>query len=185
MGKFRAAAPGDIFVLLMPDDNTGATPAWQCALQEQYGGRITAPLHVTLQRFTCSDLKKVEMLQERLQPAIATFLPISVMGSDMTPLYSNFRHNHILKCRLQRNDSLQALTEEVANQLRALALTAHYPSSWSGELVTVLEGIEPPPTDFVIPLSAPTQFFVGTQLLISRVVGPDHYEQLYQLKQTD
>lgn len=49
----RIAQPGDLFILLVPDqDDQQRLQSWQDDLQARYGGQQIQPIHVTAARFT-------------------------------------------------------------------------------------------------------------------------------------
>ncbi len=174
----RAAQLGDLFLLLLPAEQRQATtPTWQTMWQACYGGRYTQPLHVSLQRFRCADPAQLTALLETLPVATTAIDPIALTGIGLQPLLSHFRQNTILKCRLQPNTALHALADLMRVQLTQQNLIPDFP--WYPDLVTVLEGIAPLPAREIM-LDAPQPLFVGSQLLLSRVVARNHYLPLGQ-----
>jgi len=174
----RSAQPGDIFILLLPEEKTQPVAfPWQRRLQAQYGGQCTQPLHVSLQRFTCADPSYLTAFKNTLQAAISRVKPLSLEGIALQPLFSNFRQNYILKCRLQQNEAINSLAAMISQQLQQHNLTPDFP--WCPELVTVLEDIDRTATDEIL-LHSPETLFVGSTLLLSRVVARNEYLPLWQ-----
>lgn len=175
----RPAVPGDIFILLTPASEPSAgDPEWPNTVQQSYGGEHTKPLHVSLQRFICPDPAQLTAFLDGLQAATVTLRPIPVEGMALQPLYSAFRQQMILKCRILVSDPLRNLADIILHQMQAHHLEAILP--WYSELVTLLEGIERVPTEQRIILPNAMLLFVGHQILISRIVAPGQYHTLRQ-----
>lgn len=173
-----AAQPGDLFILLTPTAQAQTiTPTWQKTWQARYGGQCTQPLHASLQRFSCTDPAQLTMLVDALQRTTVSIKAIPLVGIALQPLLSGFRQNTILKCRLQHHTALSTLATTIREQLTQHDLIPDFP--WYPELVTVLEDIDPLPAD-EIRLHAPQPLFMGSQLVLSRVVARNTYTQLWQ-----
>lgn len=174
----RPAAPGDIFVLLTPASTLIEENDWQCALQAKYGGSVPQPLHVSLQRFICPDPAQLAAFLDGLQAITSTLLPIPIEGCELQPLYSAFRQNTILKCRILVHEPLCALEDLVLHQMKAHHLEPDF--HWHSALITVMEGIENAPAEPTIILPNLLRLFIGQQILISRIVAPGQYQSLRQ-----
>lgn len=174
----RSAKIGDHFVLLIPTRTEPAVAfAWQRAFQRQFGGDCTDPLHVSLQRFTPADPVSLTTFAQALRSATATLPPLALTAVDLRPLYSRFRDRYVLKCRVALVEPLQLLSSRVQQSLVAAGLKGDYRRVMV--LVTVLEGIMRPITLAVQPLPTPLSLFVGGTLVISRITGPEMYEELF------
>ncbi len=174
----RAAQPGDLFILLTPDEQTQATaPSWQKEWQARYGGRCTQPLHVSIQRFACAEPAQLAAFMDALQVATLSTKPIALTGIALQPLRSRFRQHTILKCRLQPNRALHALADLMRGQLTQHRLIPDFP--WYPDLVTVLEDIDTMP-EGETRLRAPQPRLIGSQLLLSRVIAQNIYLPLRQ-----
>lgn len=174
----RSAKIDDHFVLLIPaQTEPGVDFAWQRAFQRQFGGECTDPLHVSLQRFSPTDPASLTTFARVLRTATATLPPLALTGVALRPLYSRFRDRYVLKCRVTLADQLQLLSTIVHQSLAAAGLKGDYRRIMV--LVTVLEGIMRPLTLDAQLLPAPLPLFVGGTLVISRITGPEMYEELF------
>ncbi len=174
----RTAKIGDHFVLLIPTQTAPAVDfAWQRACQRQFGGDCTDPLHVSLQRFSPTDPASLTIFAQALCRATATLPPLALTGVALRPLYSRFRDRYVLKCRVALAEPLQLLSTTVHQCLATAGLKGDYRRIMV--LVTVLEGIMRPITLDAQPLPAPLPLFVGGTLVISRITGPEMYEELF------
>jgi len=179
----RAAQPGDLFLLLLPTADPQATPPiWQTEWQARYGGNCTQPLHVSIQRFTCTDPAQLPALADALQMATTAHKAIPVAGIALQPLLSGFRQNLILKCRLQQNAALHALSDLTRAQLTQQNLIPDFP--WYPDLITVLEDIDPIPVGQIL-LPTPQPLFIGNELLLSRVIARNTYLPIRQWQLLD
>lgn len=170
----RAATTGDFFVLLLPTAPlTSAEIAWQTHWQQIHGGSRTDPLHVSLQRFTCADEAQLTAVVNALQRATAQLTPVRIVGVDLRSFYSAFRGKEILKCRAERTEPLQRLDALVRGTLLQNGLIPQYQEPV--ELITVLEGITEGHVPTPQPLPFPQPLFVGSRLVVSRVIGQEEY----------
>ncbi len=173
----RKAQRDDLFVLLTPAASvTSADLTWQQQWQATYGGHCTDPLHVSLQRFVCPPAAPLHALIEALQRATAKFAPLSLVGVDLRPLYSAYRDNYVLKCRVQRSAVLEALNSTVRQTILAHQIRPHY--NRLAVLVTVLEDIGSPASLAPHPLPVPLSLCTAARLLVSRVTGQEEYEHI-------
>ncbi|MEZ4621001.1 MAG: hypothetical protein R2867_36625 [Caldilineaceae bacterium] len=175
----RSAQSGDIFVLLTPSPTLSSSDfPWQLAWQARYGGTITDPLHVSLQRFICPDEEQLGEVIRALQAATTRCTPLPLVGVDVRPLYSAFREKYILKCRTERTSALQSLDDLINTLLETHGLTPHYRKL--AVLITVLEAIAKPVSMSPQPLPMPQPLFIGCQLVVSRVTGQERYDMIAQ-----
>ncbi len=171
----RAAQTDDIFVLLTPSAPlTNAEIAWQNQWQRIHGGIRTDPLHVSLQRFVCADEAQLTAVVNALQTATAQLAPVQIEGVDLRSFHSAFRGKEILKCRAERTEALQRLDAIVRRTVLQNGLRPDYQEPV--ELITVLEGITEALIATPQPLPSPQPLFVGSRLVVSRVVGQEEYE---------
>ena len=171
----RPARVGDYYLLLVPTD-TAVTLAWQRPLQRRFGGQVTDPVHVSLQRFVGKDEVRVRHLADTLKSSLLPYPPIPINGRVLFPLYSQFRREYILKCEAERPYSLVHLTRTINQILIRFKMETTFAtaSTW----ITVLEGIDDMDADYI---AFPQPLFTATRLLCSQIVGTGRYRDVWQL----
>ena len=167
----------DYGLLLVPlTDTPQLLERQQQALQKRYGGSLTRPVHMTCQRFSCTDEKQLTTLKTALTELCAQASLMPVWATELLPFYSEFRAQYVLKCRVYASPSLQQFMTQLETTLQTLDLKAQTP--WTPELVTLLEGIN---ASEQAPLPCTQKLFVGQRLVLSRIHGPHAFEPVVNI----
>ncbi len=176
-GNLRPAQPGDLCLLLVPaTTEADYIGQWQRTMQTHFGGHRTRPVHITCQRFVCQHPQQMHEICRNLQMSLTVMLPLLVTGLAISPFYSAFRQEHILKCHIQITQELECLGETVKQILVKAGVRPHYPWLISS-LVTVLEGI--PASQNTLDMNGihfPYPLFAGCKIVLSRVKEANIYD---------
>lgn len=177
---YPPAEPGNLFILLAPANQLAADEqVWLDALAERFGGHPLDLIHVSCQRFVCSDPNLLRSLQATLRQRTRQLRPIPITGLELLPLYSPFHEAQLLKCRVQINAGLAQLDQLVAWLLQSYAIQPEFPAL--SDLVTLLAEIDPlPPEQPIVATELPRQLFLGDQLMVSRINQQRDFEILWQ-----
>ncbi len=171
-----AAQAGDVCALLIPSyAESIALKSRLKELHHRYGGEVASPLHLTCQRFR-ADAKQLELLKPRLIRLVSRTSPIPLMGQNLEPLYSTFRQQEILKCRISPTEALTSFIERLNGELEELNINPHFP--WVSELVTLLEDIQ---VGLLRKEDYPSRLFWGQRLVLTQIKAPGRYKALFSV----
>jgi 2'-5' RNA ligase len=164
-----SAQPGDLFVLLEPDDAGRAmVRARQEALRARHGGRLQGHIHLTCQRFSVADERPLEPIVARLQAVLSAHGPIPVLMADLIAFRSPFWQTRLLRWQIEPIPALVALRETIDRTLRDLDIAPHHPSI--DFHITAVEEVDEhlnAATDLAA--EAPPILFVARQVVLSRL----------------
>jgi hypothetical protein len=171
----RAAQAGDICILLVPSRAPSAdvTDLLE-GLRRDYGGRIVAPLHVTVDRVAAADTADVVRAIRECVPRLRM---AAVRGEGLFVLRSAYRGTNVLKIDVGRDSALDHDIDELRSALRQAGLAPMYGDERSMS-VTALERIERPGAPDTGVAALPLDLFVGDTLLTSLIRGVGNYEIL-------
>lgn len=179
----RAAQPGDICILLEPNDpdEIAALQQHQLALQHRYGGRVMNPVHVTSQRFTITHPQQIQALLDQLAGLAAQWQPFQISANGLLPLNSEYHQARIIKWKIAPPDALVRFSAHLERVLAAIGGDSLYPPGWVSDLVTALTGIDPAasPEEHDLHLTQP--LFTPNILALSRINGPTEFEVLEKI----
>jgi len=178
----RTAQPGDVFVLLTPDpDEALDVRRRQLALQATLGGRVSAPVHLTSQRFEVPDDQPLSEVLEALQTALQTLPAFALTATSFIPLFSRFRQTYILKWCTQESPALRQLGALLESTLVTTRATPHfrYSAGWIATLITALEGLPGLPDDSRLDMvEFPHHLFVARHVLVTRLRAQREFETI-------
>ena len=183
MSAGSVAQPGDLFVLLLPDeDEAVALRARQEALRGRYGGQPHAPVHLTCQRFAAPDAASIAALTGRVRLDLAGVKPCPVWAASLTAYRSPFWQTRLLRWSIAPSAEFLALLAAMRTLLDDVHLPAHYPwtrSPSSPAHVTALEGIdEREITAAELAEGLPHRLFVGRRVVLSRLLSGRSFDQI-------
>jgi hypothetical protein len=177
------ARPGDLFVLLLPDEGeVGVVRARQEALRERYGGRPHEPVHLTCQRFALPDGDDLAAVVGRLRRDLAGLRPCPIQAEALVAYRSPFWKTRLLRWSIAPTAELLALKETLQTVLADLRLESHYP--WLREAsavahVTALEGIDERELAAAeLAEGLPRRLYVGRRVVVSRLRGGRGFDRL-------
>jgi hypothetical protein len=171
----RAAQPGDVCILLVPSRPPSADVQDLLeGLRRDYGGRIVAPLHVTVDRVAAVDAVDIVSAIRECVPRLRM---AAVRGEGLFVLRSAYRGTNVLKLDVGRDSALDHDVDELRLALRKAGLAPMYGDDRSMS-VTALERIERPGAPDTAMAALPLDLFVGDTLLISRIRSVGSYEIL-------
>ncbi len=171
----RAAQPGDVCLLLVPSRPASAEVKTVLeALRREFGGRIVAPLHVTVDRVAAGD---TEVLVSAVRGCLPRLRQAAIRVNSAFVLRSEYRGADVLKLDVAREDALDHDIDELRAALRVAGLSPTYGDDRS-MTVTALERIERPAALDAVPWDLPLDLFVGDTVLVSRIRGVGSYEIL-------
>lgn len=171
----RAAETGDICLLLVSSRPLSSdVNALLTRFQRAFGGRIVAPLHVTVDRVAAVD---PEVLVSSVRECVPRLRRATIRGNASFVLRSEYRGADVLKLDVPRDDALDHDIDELRTALRVAGLSPMYGNDRS-MTVTALERIDRPADLDAVPWDSRTELFVGDTLLVSRIRGVGSYEIL-------
>lgn len=171
----RAAETGDICLLLVSTRPLSSdVNALLTRFQRAFGGRIVAPLHVTVDRVAAVD---TELLASSVRECVPRLRRARIRGNAPFVLRSEYRGVDVLKLDVARDDALDHDIDELRRALRRAGLRPMYGDDHS-MTVTALERIERPAALDAVAWAVPIDLFVGDTLLVSRIRGVGSYEIL-------
>lgn len=170
MEPLRRAIYGDYCLLAIPEITPAPLYEHQHQLQHIYGGFITSPIHLTLQRFTTTTPHSLSALKQNLQDVISGLLPLQLHAKMIIPLYSEFRQSEIIKWEIEITKKTRDFFARLEEILRLSDCVSQYPTGWTSSLITALEEVSPngdnTPANLV---DAPRPLFSADKILISRI----------------
>jgi phage baseplate assembly protein W len=171
----RAAKAGDICILLVPSRPPSADVKDLLeGLRRDYGGRIVAPLHVTVDRVAAADTAD---LVRAIRECVPRLRMAAVRGEGLFVLRSAYRGTNVLKLDVGRDSALDRDVDELRSALRQAGLAPMYGDERSMS-VTALERIERPGAPDTAAAALPLDLFIGDTVLVSRIRGVGNYEIL-------
>ena len=171
----RAARSGDICILLVPSRPLSSdVNALLERFRRAFGGRIVAPLHVTVDRVADGD---TEILVSAVRECVPRLRRAAIRVNAAFVLRSEYRGADVLKLDVAREDALDHDIDELRAAVRVAGLNPMYGDDRS-MTVTALERIERPAALDAVPWDLPLDLFVGDTLLVSRIRGVGSYEIL-------
>jgi len=187
----RPAKEDDICILVYTNDmeEIAHMRGSQAVLQSILGGRVVAPVHLTSHRFEVRDEATLKLLIQKLSDLLERFHPFPITVVSYVPLYSAFREVNLLKWRIRTSVELYEFTMKVDGVLEALGIHSIYPPGWVSSLVTALEDIPELCYDRqelnqnlqLAKETFPRHLFTANEIALSRVKGPEEYEQLERI----
>jgi len=176
MKPLRRAIDGDYCLLAIPESTPATLYEHQRQLQQIYGGFITSPVHLTLQRFTTTRPHSISALKHNLQDLLPGILPLQIKAKMLYPLYSEFRQSEIIKWEIEVSKKIRYFFAHLEETLPLFDCVSQYPVGWISSLITALEEVSPngnnAPPDIV---DAPRPLFIADKILISRINGYRDY----------
>ena len=170
MKPVRSAIDGDYCLLAIPESTPAPLYEHQRQLQKIYGGFITSPVHLTLQRFTTTQPHSLSGLQHYLQDLLLEILPLQMNAKMIYPLYSEFRQSEIIKWEIDVTKKIRDFFVCLEETLPLFGCISQYPDGWTSSLITALEEVSPngnhAPPDIA---DAPRPLFIADKILISRI----------------
>ena len=170
MEPLRPANNGDYCLLAIPDTTPAPLHEHQRQLQHIYGGFITSPVHLTLQRFTTTTPNSLSALRQNLQDLLPGILPLEMYAKMIHPLYSEFRQSEIIKWEIEVTKKIRDFFARLEEILPASGCISQYPAVWTSSLITALEEVSP--TGHPAPANiadAPRPLFCAEKILVSRI----------------
>ena len=188
----RPAKEDDICILVYTNDmeEIAHMRGSQAILQSILGGRVVSPVHLTSHRFEVQDDAMLKLLIQKLSDLLERFRPFPITVVSYVPLYSAFREVNLLKWRIRTSVELYEFTMRVDSVLEALGIHSIYPPGWVSSLVTALEDIPELCYDRqelnqhlqLAKETFPRHLFTVNEIALSRVKGPEEYEQLERIE---
>jgi len=171
----RAATTGDIcFLLLSSRPPSAAVNALLTRFRVAFGGRIVAPLHVTVDRVAAVD---AEVLVSAVRECMPRLRRAAIRGNAAFVLRSEYRRADVLKLDVVPDVALDHDIDELRAALRAAGLSPMYGDD-RAMTVTALEGIERPAALDAASWGLPADLFVTDTVVVSRIRGVGSYEIL-------
>jgi len=128
MEPLRRANNGDYCLLAIPDTTPAPLHEHQRQLQHIYGGFITSPVHLTLQRFTTTAPNSLSALRQNLQDLLPGILPLQMHVKMIHPLYSEFRQSKIIKWEIEVTKKVRDFFARLEEILPASGCISQYPA---------------------------------------------------------
>ncbi|MAT41976.1 MAG: hypothetical protein CL609_06515 [Anaerolineaceae bacterium] len=168
----RAALPGDICLLLQPDEQQiDIFTQRQKALIQKYGGHSHQNLHFTIQRFDM-DGKHITEFIEALGQITAQIQPFYIFGTSLKLSYHQFWKTNLLRWTVQKSTKLISLLTKMENTIKIFDGTVHFPlkDGWLPSLITVVENPNGNfPKDGIL-LNPPEKIFLSKKLIVSEII---------------
>lgn len=178
MLPIRAALPGDICLLLQPDE-TKITDfnQRQASLMQKYGGHPHPVLHFTIQRFEM-DQNDIPGFIKSIEKAVHQIKPFVVFGKSLKLYYHKFWDMNLLRWIVNPSPTLDSVLILMENLIHKHYGTVHFPmdKGWQPSLVTILEN---PNENFPkdgIELNQPEKIFLCNKLVVSEIVSPGKFK---------
>jgi len=170
MQPLRRAIDGDFCLLAIPESTPAPLYEHQRQLQQIYGGFITSPVHLTLQRFTTLTPNSLSALKHNLQDLLPGILPLQMHAKMSYPLYSEFRQSEIIKWEIEVTKDIRNFFVRLEEILRLSACVSQYPTGWTSSLITALEEVSTNGNNAPVNMvDAPRPLFSANKILISRI----------------
>jgi hypothetical protein len=174
--RIRAAEPGDICILLVPSSPASSeVNAVLERLRDEFGGRIVAPLHVTIDRLASPDGDAIVRAVRECLPRLRR---TSIRGNGLFVLRSEYRGADVLKVDVARDEALDHDIVELRAALRRAGLWPVYGDERS-MTVTALERIARAAALDPAAAGLQAHLFVADTILVSRILGIGQYEILH------
>ncbi|RMH68382.1 MAG: hypothetical protein D6675_16220 [Gemmatimonadetes bacterium] len=176
----RTAIPGDICVLLEPDEvELELVRTKQKSLQAIFGGHFHSRVHLTCQRFALPDDQLQSELIHHLRERLMTYPPFTLTAVSLISFYAEFWQSYLLRWKIRTTEPLHRFRLTVEEALHKIDITPHYPSNWNPTLVTALEEISILKTErYLAAMNFPYQLFRVRQVVLSKINGVNNFEIL-------
>lgn len=123
----RVAQPGDIFILLVPDGaDLGRLGQEQDRLQNQYGGQIIAPIHITTQRFSPKNGQITSNCVNALREKLRSFTPLPIMADDLIQFFAPYWQCQVLRWRVQETPAWSSFRSQLESTLTEIGCPSHF-----------------------------------------------------------
>ena len=180
----RPAQLGDICVMLEPTEKEDLNQLdfLQSALQEHFGGIPVKPVHLTCQRFSCSDLHRLQEFTQCLAEVLAPVCPGSMTALSLQSLCLPGRVTATLKWCIDVTQELRLFVSALEQALQVTGIKPLYTNGAASSLVTALRKV-PRLHEARIPgyRGFPQHLFSVGQIELSEIRGPDEFEILTRI----
>lgn len=176
----RPAQIGDICLLLVPtrDEEIKQFRQHQAVLQSHYGGFPVEQIHLTCQRFYCSD-EKIDDLVKDFENHLRTLHPIDLNATKLETIFSRAQHSHILKWSVNISKNLVELIKVIESRIKIAGIQPLYATGFVSSLVTSLYGITKLKNNLSDLYSElPYHLFTGEKIIFSRITGVNKFDLL-------
>ena len=167
----RPAKPGDLCLLVAPDDDgLSSLRQRQFYLQRLFGGQPYEFVHLTCQRFVAPD-ESLPELQQQLRAQLPSVAPFSIIATSLVNWKSVYTQAQELRWGIALSRDVRNFASVIENILHASGAMPLYVSGWHPTLVTALVGIDYISRDpnIIADVSFPFSLFSARRVLISRI----------------
>lgn len=178
MNRVSTAQPGDICVLLMPDQpDLAVIRRRQEELVAAYGGWLVPEVHITCQRFRIDQQTSLDEYLLRLRTYLGRQSGFPVFASRLVQYEAAFWQTHVLRWEVQPTEEFNRFIRLLDEAIRETDLEPDYPhdvpfTCSAVDLTAPVKWIEQPDQAFPLPL------FQARRAIFSRVLGFNDFEML-------
>jgi hypothetical protein len=183
---FRAAEPGDCFVLFSPSKTELAKMAQlQHQFHNAFGGQPLIDLHLTCQRFLVHQADDLPHILRELKQALINSTPFSVVVGTWVINSLRVTKSSTLQWQLQSNSPWYAFRDELEQYLKSVGISPDYGPDVLGH-ITVLRKIAPQTLATSLDAIFPRNVFQAQTIQISQMTSARQFEILdeFQIGQT-
>lgn len=178
MPETRVAKPGDLCVLLLPDDAERLIlRRKQEELNAVYGGWLVPEPHITCQRFRLGSAPNYHAVSEAMRAALSALPPFTVYAASITEFLSPFWGTYVIRWRVQEDEGFQAFLKTIDQTLLASGCEIHYEHDFP-PTCSAVEVSRPIRLDIPAQFSFPQALFMGHRVMVTGILGMDEFETL-------
>jgi hypothetical protein len=178
MARISNAQPGDICVLLMPDQTELADiRRRQEELVSTYGGWLVPEVHITCQRFRIDKQRSLDEYLLRLRTFLGRQPSFPVYSCRLVQFEAAFWQTFVLRWEVELTDEFKRFIELLDAAIRDTDLVPDYPHDVPFTCSAV-DLTEPLNTDIASSQAFPQKLFQVRRAIFSRVLGFNDFEML-------
>lgn len=178
MVTVRAAQPGDICVLLMPDvEDLPTIRREQESLVAAFGGWKSPEVHVTCQRFEPSSARSVEEVLLRLRAGLGRMSQFPIQASRLIQFEAPFWQTYVLRWEVQLTPAFTQFVQNLDTALVDAGITPHYPHD-TPFTCSAVDLVKPVQLELAPPVRYPITLFQARRVVFSRVLGLNDFETI-------
>ena len=181
MGEIRVGKPGDLCVLLAPDQLERLDlRSKQLSLIDTFGGWIVPEPHITCQRFCLSPGGSLGSVIDAVKRSLTHMPPFQVYASGLTEFLSPFWGTYVLRWQIQEDKAWKNFISRLDHALKLAGCEIHYLHDYpktcgAVELTQEVDLRVDPNVEFPQPL------FVAQKFMITGILGTDDFETLSEM----
>ena len=123
----RIAQPGDLFVLLIPNGHDlERLQDWQLQLQEQYGGQIVSPIHITVARFSAEPGTSTPQCVTNFRASLPVMRSFSLSTDAIIHFFAPYWQTSVLRWRVLVSPEWDQFRDHLDDTLCQIECQSHF-----------------------------------------------------------